>query len=169
MNCKGRRAGHYKSSTASFFFGTVVIFYFPDGPVASLFQNMRDLFLFGRLYRFAFSGTVVIFYSLDGYIASLFQDMRDLFLFGRLYRFAFSGTVVIFYSLDSSVASFFQDMRDLSSKRPPVHSFDHAARQSGPEEKARNGFLRCDQRSFGLSRGTNIRSEKYCIGKTFHS
>ena len=34
---------------------------------------MRDLFLFGRLYRFTFSGAVVIFYFLDGPVASLFK------------------------------------------------------------------------------------------------
>ncbi len=90
------------------FLGTVVIFYSLDGYIAALFQDMRDLFLFGRLYRFAFFGTVVIFFSLDSYIASLFQDMRDLFLFRRLYRFAFSGTAVIFFSLDDSVASLFK-------------------------------------------------------------
>ena len=57
----------------------VVIFCSLDGSVASFFQDMRDLFLFGRLYRFTFSGTVVIFYFLDGPVASFFQDMRDLF------------------------------------------------------------------------------------------
>jgi len=51
----------------------VVIFCSLDGSVASFFQDMRDLFLFGRLYRFTFSGAVVIFYFLDGPVASLFK------------------------------------------------------------------------------------------------
>ena len=41
------------------------------------------------------------------------------------------------------------------------------SRERHREEKARNGFLRCNQRSFGPSRGTKLRSEKYCISNFF--
>ena len=42
---------------------------------------------------------------------------------------------------------------------------DHAARKSGPEEKARNGFLRCNQRSFG--RGDRHHQRKNCLDRSF--
>ena len=41
---------------------------------------------------------------------------------------------------------------------PLVRASTHASHVY--EEKARNGFLRCDQRSFGPSRGTKLWSEK---------
>jgi hypothetical protein len=49
--------------------GEVVIFYSPDSYVASFFQDMRDLYLFRRLCRFAFSVPVVIFPQKDRLLA----------------------------------------------------------------------------------------------------
>ena len=41
--------------------------------------------------------------------------------------------------------------------------------RAAPGEKARSGFLRWDQRSFGPSRGTKLWSEKNAIERFFHS
>ena len=54
----------------------------------------------------------------------------------------------------SSVSSFFQQCR---------------SQERHPGRNTRRRFLRWDHRMFGSSRGTNIRSEKYCIGDIFHS
>jgi len=148
----------------------VVIFYYLDDPVASLFKDMRDRFLSGRLYRFAFSGTVVIIFSLDGYIASLFQDMRDRFLSGRLYRFAFSGTVVIFFSPDGSAASLFKIWVTFRQKSRLLTLSDHAARKSGnARRKPGTGFSDAISGALGRPAAQSSESEKSCINNIFHS
>ena len=54
------------------------------------------------------------------------------------------------------------------------HQFFHFFRQCRSQERhpgrnTRRRFPRWDHRMFGSSRGTNIRSEKYCIGNIFHT
>ena len=53
----------------------VVIFYYFDIPVASLFKDMRDLLPETASGRFAPSAAVVIFYYFGASVASLFHGM----------------------------------------------------------------------------------------------